>query len=103
MKHKSLEDYVVLMNEYLPDHMRPQPGIEADMSQVRGIFQQEFGFSLPDEYFRIVRIADGVNHNGMTVQPLKGSEFPFEDSILGMNEDLRDSFREDCVYLATMN
>ncbi|MDU9392021.1 hypothetical protein ACIP1T_28180 [Pseudomonas japonica] len=98
-----IERYVRLMTDYLPANQRPQGCAPALLERAAQQFRREFGSELPQACLRVLRVADGVDHNGLTLWPVNHRGLPFRQNLFEANRDLRDSFDEDLIYLAQLD
>lgn len=98
-----IERYVQLMTDHLPAHLRPAPCDSAAIERARREFRRALGVDLPDAYCRVLAVADGVDHNGLTLWPVQHHALPFRQTLIEANLDLRDSFDEDYAYLAQLD
>lgn len=98
-----IERYVRLMTDYLPQHMRPGACDAEGVARAAQSFLREFGQELPHAYRRVLAVADGVDHNGLTIWPVQHCHPPFRQTLIEANRDLRDSFNEDYLYLAQLD
>lgn len=71
----------------------PRPAYE----RVKRRFQASFGFELPEAYWTIMSVVNGVAFNGATICPaIENPEF--RETIFQFNESMRDTFYEGFVY-----
>lgn len=98
-----IERYVRAMTDYLPEAMRPAPCPLAVVERTAMRFGQAFGSELPAVYRRVWAVADGVDHNGLTLWPAEHRGLPFRQILLDANRDLRDLFSEHLLYLAQLD
>lgn len=76
---------------------RPQRCDEAGIVDADKRFFSEFGIHFPESYKEILRYADGVLHNGLTIWPVE-THVLFRQTIFETNADLRDSFDDRFFY-----
>jgi hypothetical protein len=96
----SIEELVDNMTAYLADkpaEMIPQPCSEEEIRMVSAAFLGEFGHPLPAAYQRILRHANGVVHNGLTIWPAVAAQL-FRETIIEANRELRDMFSDAYLY-----
>jgi hypothetical protein len=93
----SIEPLARAMAQELSDSSRPAPCDEGAIEAAGRRFMQAYGERLPDAYKRILRVSDGVLHNGLTIWPVAPHPV-FRQTIFEANEDLRDSFDERYLY-----
>ncbi|MDR2092798.1 MAG: hypothetical protein LBP58_05725 [Azoarcus sp.] len=98
-----IERYVRLMTDRLPADLRPKPCDTATIERARREFRRALGIELPDAYCRVLVVADGVDHNGLTIWPVQQCNPPFRQTLVEANIDLRDSFDENYLYLAQLD
>jgi len=98
-----IERYVRLMTDYLAESMRPAPCAAEVLNATAEGFEREFGSALPEVYRRVLAVADGVEHNGLTIWPARHRGFPFRQTLIEANQDLRDNFDEALLYLAQLD
>ncbi|MDG9882465.1 hypothetical protein N7650_06425 [Pseudomonas sp. GD04058] len=103
MSDDRIERYVRLMTDYLPEPMRPPPCPPAVVEETFMRFDQAFGSPLPAVYRQVWGVADGVNHNGLTIWPARHLGFPFQQTLIDANRDRRDLFDENLLYLAQLD
>lgn len=100
-----IEDLVINMTAYLADANAPsipQPCSEEQISATAATFTAAFGHDLPEAYKRILRRANGVLHNGLTIWPAVPEPL-FEETIIQANKDLRDAFSDEFFYFGLMD
>lgn len=84
------------MREFYELEVEPCPRPAYD--RVKRRFAVSFGFELPDAYWTIMSVVNGVKFNGATICP--AIEHPrFKETIIQFNESMRDTFYEGFVYL----
>ncbi len=76
---------------------RPEACSEGEIAAVERRFATDFRIPLPDAYKEVLRHADGVLHNGLTIWPVEKHAL-FRQTIFEANTDLRDSFDDRFVY-----
>lgn len=97
-----IEELVDEMTEYLKDGAvleTPAPCTEEDISTAEINFKREFGHSFPDAYKRILRMSNGVIHNGLVIWPVKPQPY-FEETIIEANSNFRETFSDEYLYFA---
>ncbi|MBB4867158.1 hypothetical protein HNP46_006069 [Pseudomonas nitritireducens] len=99
---ESIREYAGKMNEYLEAAYRPRACSDATIEKARGDFRKMFGTDLPEGYCTILRVADGLHHNGMTVWPILHRGFPFHQNLMTANEDFRE-FAEHLVFFGQLD
>lgn len=93
----NIETLAGLMARELSDSSRPAP-CDGDAIAAAGLrFMQAYGEPLPAAYQRILRVSDGVLHNGLIVWPV-APHAVFRQTLFEANDDLRDSFDERYLY-----
>jgi hypothetical protein len=100
-----IEELVDNMTTYLADGQVasiPQPCSEEQISVTAALFAAEFGHDLPEAYKRVLRKANGVLHNGLTIWPAVPEPL-FNETIIQANKDLRASFSDQFVYFGQMD
>ena len=95
----TIEELVDQMTAYLDEDERPDPCSEGQIADAERVFRAEFSRPLLAAYKRLLRRADGVKHNGLTVLPLNSRPL-FRQTIFEANLDLRSSFSSDFVHYA---
>ncbi|MFJ4143734.1 SMI1/KNR4 family protein [Pseudomonas sp. NPDC089734] len=80
----------------------PQPCPEQSIMQAEAAFKQALGVEFPEVYKRILRRANGVMYNGLTIWPAV-SEPLFQETLLEANNDLRDAFSEEFIYFGQLD
>ncbi len=101
----NIEELVDHMTEYLQDDpvpSIPQPCGENDILKAEHEFKAECGCNFPDAYKRVLRRANGVDHNGLIIWPAKPEPL-FQETILQANADLRENFSGDFIYYGQMD
>ena len=96
----NIEELVDQMTAYLaqrPAGLSPKPCPELQIADTNAAFLAEFGHALPDAYLRILRRANGVMHDGLTVWPAS-SEPLFRETIIEANRDLRETLSDAYLY-----
>lgn len=76
---------------------RPQRCSEAAIVDADRRFISDFGIPLPEAYKEVLRHADGVLHNGLTIWPVERHVL-FRQTIFEANLDLHDSFDDRFFY-----
>lgn len=75
----------------------PQPCGADAIAALERDFRQRYGIELAPAYTRLLRCANGVSFNGLTIWP--ATEQPlFRETLIQANDDLRDSFSADFIY-----
>lgn len=93
----SIAELVERMTQELNEANRPAACQEAEIVTADRRFASEFGVALPGAYKEVLRRADGVIHNGLTIWPI-AEHVIFRQTIFEANVDLRDSFDGGFVY-----
>lgn len=96
----SIENFVDQMTAYIagsPAYPAPNPCSEDEIDQLAQLFERKFKFPLPEAYKRVLRRANGVLHNGLTIWPAK-PEKAFRETLVEANDDLREHFSMDYLY-----
>jgi hypothetical protein len=93
----SIAELVERMTLELNETNRPAACQEAEIVAADERFVSEFGVALPSAYKEVLRHADGVLHNGLTIWPIKRYAL-FRQTVFEANADLRDSFDNRFVY-----
>ncbi|MCZ2903321.1 SMI1/KNR4 family protein [Burkholderia thailandensis] len=94
----SIAELVDRMTSELNEANRPRARAETEIAAADLRFAAEFGVALPTAYKVVLRHADGVLHNGLTIWPLEAHAL-FRQTLFEANADLRDSFDSRFVYL----
>jgi hypothetical protein len=100
-----IEDIVDNMTSYLEDGSVqdiPWPCSEDEITIAESQFKNEFGYSFPEAYKRVLRRANGVMHNGLIIWPAKPQAI-FQETIFQVNINFRDSFSDEYLYFAQMD
>lgn len=85
------------MTAFLREERRPPPCTDAQIEEADRAFTAQFGRPLPPAYRRVLREANGLKHNGLTVWPIR-QHFAFQQTVFEANEDLRENFSDQFVY-----
>ncbi|MFA8324524.1 SMI1/KNR4 family protein [Burkholderia ubonensis] len=93
----SIAELVGKMTLELNETNRSAARQEAEIVAADERFVSEFGVVLPTAYKEVLRHADGVLHNGLTIWPIAEHAI-FRQTIFEANADLRDSFDSRFVY-----
>jgi hypothetical protein len=93
----SIAELVQKMTLELNEANRPTACQEAEIAAADRRFVGEFGVALPIAYKELLRNADGVLHNGLTIWPVAEHAI-FRQTIFEANADLRDSFESRFIY-----
>jgi hypothetical protein len=93
----SIAELVENMTLDLNEANRPPARTESEIAAADRRFAADFGISLPSAYKEVLRHADGVLHNGLTIWPLEKHAI-FRQTIFEANADLRDSFDNRFAY-----
>ncbi|WP_321927899.1 SMI1/KNR4 family protein [Paraburkholderia guartelaensis] len=93
----SIVELVEKMTLELNEANRPAACQDAEIVAADRRFVREFGVALPNAYKDVLRYADGVLHNGLTIWPISKHAI-FHQTIFETNADLRDSFDSRFVY-----
>jgi len=93
----SIADLVENMTLSLNEANRPRACTEDEIITADSRFSREFEFALPAAYKEVLRYADGVIFNGLTIWPLEKQAL-FRETIFEANSNLRDSFDNRFVY-----
>jgi len=93
----TIAELVESMTLDLSEANRPRARTEDELATADRRFVSEFGLVLPSAYKEVLRNADGVLHNGLTIWPV-GQHALFRQTIFEANADLRDSFDNRFVY-----
>lgn len=93
----SIADLVKKMTLDLNESNRSVARTEGEIVAADRKFASEFGVALPLGYREVLRHADGVVHNGLTIWPIEPHAL-FRQTIFEANSDLRDSFDNRFAY-----
>jgi hypothetical protein len=93
----SIAELVEKMTLELNEANQPATCQEVEIVAADQRFAREFGVALPSAYKEVLRYADGVLHNGLTIWPIAEHAI-FRQTIFEANVDLRDSFDSRFVY-----
>lgn len=93
----SIAELVERMTLDLNEVNRPAACKDAEIVAADQRFAGEFGVALPAAYKEVLRHADGVLHNGLTIWPI-AEHVIFRQTIFEANVDLHDSFDGRFVY-----
>jgi hypothetical protein len=97
MNIEELVDHMTADLADLPAEMIPQPCNEEQILLAKQAFLAEFGHSLPEAYQRVLRRANGVSYNGLTIWPALDAPL-FRETIILANRELRDTFSDAYLY-----
>ena len=96
----TIEELTDLMTDALRDHPGltiPPPCSEDEILKAEKAFNAKFKGDFPDAYKRVLRRANGISHNGLTVWPAKREPL-FRETILEANVDFQENFSDDFIY-----
>lgn len=93
----TIEELAAHMTDFLRAERRPLPCSEAEIDAADRAFARQFGHPLPEAYKRILRKANGLKHNGLTVWPIR-PHFVFQQTVFEANDDLRETFSDQFLY-----
>lgn len=93
----TVAELVENMTLYLNEANRPHACTEVEIAAADRRFASELGSTLPSAYKDVLRCADGVLHNGLTIWPVE-QHVLFRQTIFEANTDLRDSFDNRFIY-----
>lgn len=93
----SIAAFVKKMTHDLNESNRPAARTESEIVAADRKFVSEFGIALPPGYREVLRNADGVIHNGLTIWPIEPYVL-FRQTIFETNSDLQDSFDNRFIY-----
>lgn len=93
----SIEELAAHMTDYLRAERRPPPCTEGQIDEADRAFARQFAHPLPEAYKRVLRRANGLMHNGLTVWPIR-PHFVFRQTLFEANEDLRENFSDQFLY-----
>jgi len=92
-----IAEFVENMTQSLNEANRPRACTEDEITTADQRFAREFGLALPSAYKEVLRHANGVIFNGLTIWPLEKHAL-FRETIFEANSDLRDLFDDHFVY-----
>lgn len=76
----------------------PSPATEREIAVLANQFHSAFGLALPEAYQRVLRVANGVLFDGLTIWPTQ-PYWLFRESLVDANSDLREMVEESLIYL----
>jgi hypothetical protein len=85
-----------LMRDDYGREVAPCPPPAYERAKTR--FKSKFGFELPDAYWVVMSVCNGIRFNGMTICPAVQSP-GFRETLEQFNEDLRDSLYSRFIFL----
>lgn len=100
-----IEDLVENMNEYLKSGSVSaglSPCSDLDIVTADTAFAAEFGQPFPAAYKRVLRVTNGVLHNGLVIWPATPGAL-FRETIFQANKELREDFSDDFIYFGRMD
>lgn len=93
----TIEELAAQMTAFLRVERRPPPCTEAEIDAADRAFARQYARPLPEAYKRVMRHANGLKHNGLTVWPIR-PHFVFQQTVFEANDDLRDTFSDHFLY-----
>lgn len=90
------QEYQRLMREDYGREVAPCPRVAFERASAR--FKAKFAFALPEAYWTVMSVCNGIRYNGMTLCPVVESP-GFRETLEQFNADLRESLFEGFIYL----
>lgn len=99
-----MESLVGLAKEgmgYARPFQKTAPCVEGEIARKSAEFRDAFGHFLPEAYWRVMRLTNGILYNGLEVWPVRPHEL-FEETVIEANERLREE-STDFLYYGRMD
>lgn len=100
----NIEQYTQMMTDDLrssPVPSVPGPVSEAEIAKAENSFRKMFGVGFPDSYKRVLRVANGIEYNGLTIWPVKREPL-FSETIIQANQEFQEELSDNYLYFAQM-
>jgi hypothetical protein len=73
------------------------PCSELQIAKSESSFKAKFGHPFPEPFKLVLSNSNGIKHNGLIIWPAMPQSI-FQDTILQVNKNLRDSFSDRYIY-----